>query len=132
MRQAAVHVWKSVVVNTPKTLRTVMPRLLEISIEAISSSGEERQAMAGKCLGELVRKMGNQVLPLSDRLCIVCKGWLCIVYKGWLFIVYKGFALCSEDGFALYTNDGTCASLCTASVDPAAALPFQRLQAGLG
>lgn len=67
MRNAAVHVWKSVVVNTPKTLRAVLPRLLDIAIEAIASRGEERQAMASRCLGELVRKMGNQVRPLHTR-----------------------------------------------------------------
>jgi hypothetical protein len=61
VRQAAVHVWKSVVVNTPKTLRMVMHRLLDISIDAIASQGNERQSMASRCLGELVRKMGNQV-----------------------------------------------------------------------
>ena len=64
MRTAAVHVWKSVVVNTPRTLKAIMPRLLDISIEAIASKGEERQAMASRCLGELVRKMGHQVSVL--------------------------------------------------------------------
>ena len=72
MRQAAVHVWKSIVVNTPKTLRTVLPRLLAISIEAIASSSaededDERQAMASRCLGELVRKMGKAVRLNSRR-----------------------------------------------------------------
>lgn len=70
VRTSAVHVWKSVVVNTPKTLRAVMPRLLALAIEAISSEGEERQAMASRCLGELVAKMGSSVrfriAPSSD------------------------------------------------------------------
>ena len=75
MRNAAVHVWKSVVVNTPKTLRAVLPRLLDISIEAIASRGEERQAMASRCLGELVRKIGNQVRspsPQAHLLSVIC------------------------------------------------------------
>ena len=61
VRTAAIHVWKSVVVNTPKTLRAVLPRLLALAIEAVSGDGEERQAGASRCLGELVAKMGNQV-----------------------------------------------------------------------
>ena len=38
VRNAAVHVWKSVVVNTPRTLKEVLPRLLEIAIEAIAGA----------------------------------------------------------------------------------------------
>ena len=61
VRTAAVHVWKSVVVNTPKTLRGIMPPLLHLAIGAITSPVEDRQATASKCLGELVAKMGAQV-----------------------------------------------------------------------
>jgi hypothetical protein len=72
VRTASVHVWKNVVVNTPRTLRTIMPRLLDVSIEAIASRGEERQCMASRCLGELVRKMGGQVrLHACLRACVV-------------------------------------------------------------
>jgi hypothetical protein len=60
VRTAAIHVWKSVVVNTPKTLRAIMARLLALAIEAVGGEGEERQAMASRCLGELVAKMGSQ------------------------------------------------------------------------
>jgi len=41
VRNAAVHVWKSVVVNTPRTLREVLPRLLEIAIDAIAGRGRK-------------------------------------------------------------------------------------------
>ncbi|KAH0448399.1 hypothetical protein IEQ34_022199 [Dendrobium chrysotoxum] len=44
VRQAALHVWKTIVANTPKTLKEIMP-------------------VAGRSLGELVRKLGERVLP---------------------------------------------------------------------
>lgn len=56
-----MHVWKSVVVNTPKTLRQILPCLMDISVAAIAGSGEDTRVAASRCLGELVRKMTNQV-----------------------------------------------------------------------
>lgn len=61
MRHAAVHVWKSVVVNTPRTLRQILPRLMDICVAVIAGSGEEARITASRCLGELVRKMSHQV-----------------------------------------------------------------------
>lgn len=62
VRQAAVHVWKTVVVNTPRTLRDVLPRLLELCIENISGEGEEGQQTASRCLGELVRALFSSIV----------------------------------------------------------------------
>eukprot|EP00892_Ulva_mutabilis_P008725 jgi/Ulvmu1/6224/UM028_0082.1 len=62
VRHAAVHVWKSVVVNTPRTLRQILPRLMDICVTAIGGTGEEARVTASRCLGELVRKMSHQVL----------------------------------------------------------------------
>ena len=59
-----MHVWKSVVVNTPKTLRQILPCLMDISVAAIAGNGEDTRIAASRCLGELVRKMSNQVCPL--------------------------------------------------------------------
>jgi HEAT repeat protein len=62
VRQTAAHVWKMLVVNTPKTLRAVMPTLMEMVISQLSTS-EERREVASKTLGELVEKIGDRILP---------------------------------------------------------------------
>ncbi|GFR52597.1 hypothetical protein Agub_g15194, partial [Astrephomene gubernaculifera] len=62
VRQEALHVWKTVVVNTPKTLGQILPNLMQLVIESLADEGEDRRQAAARCLGELVRKMGERVL----------------------------------------------------------------------
>ncbi|KAM6596352.1 hypothetical protein CsatA_006876 [Cannabis sativa] len=64
VRQAALHVWKTIVVNTPRTLKDIMPVLMNTLITSLASSSSERRQVAGRALGELVRKLGERVLPL--------------------------------------------------------------------
>lgn len=40
VRSAALHVWKTVVVNTPKTLGEILPSLMEHTIETLAHSGK--------------------------------------------------------------------------------------------
>nr|CAD1820930.1 unnamed protein product [Ananas comosus var. bracteatus] len=63
VRQAALHVWKTIVANTPKTLKEIMPVLMNTLISSLASPSLERRQVAGRSLGELVRKLGDRVLP---------------------------------------------------------------------
>uniref|UniRef100_A0A0G4FAB6 TOG domain-containing protein n=1 Tax=Chromera velia CCMP2878 TaxID=1169474 RepID=A0A0G4FAB6_9ALVE len=63
VRQVANSVWKSVVNNTPRTLREILPILMERLIRNLGSDNLEKQRGAGRCLGDLVQKLGERVLP---------------------------------------------------------------------
>ena len=63
VRQAAIHIWKTVVANTPRTLRLILPRLMQRLIAGLSAENDDRRQTASRCLGELVRKLGERVLP---------------------------------------------------------------------
>lgn len=62
VRSAALHVWKTIVTNTPKTLVEILPVLMTRVISGLSDDNEEQRSSSGQCLGELVRKLGDRVL----------------------------------------------------------------------
>eukprot|EP00002_Diphylleia_rotans_P033723 TRINITY_DN719_c0_g2_i1.p1 TRINITY_DN719_c0_g2~~TRINITY_DN719_c0_g2_i1.p1 ORF type:complete len:2625 (-),score=670.03 TRINITY_DN719_c0_g2_i1:1508-9382(-) len=63
VRQESLHVWKSVVSNTPKTLRESLPNLMQQIIVLLSGTNSELQQLASRTLGDVVKKLGDRVLP---------------------------------------------------------------------
>jgi len=55
--QASFQVWKSVVQSQLRTLRTILPTLMNTLIACLSSSSQEKQVVAGSSMGELVSKV---------------------------------------------------------------------------
>ncbi|CAB4435640.1 unnamed protein product [Rhizophagus irregularis] len=62
VRQASVHVWKAIVSNTPRTVKDILPIMMGMIIRSLASPSYERRQVAGRTLGELVRKLGESVL----------------------------------------------------------------------
>ncbi|GBF89654.1 hypothetical protein Rsub_02372, partial [Raphidocelis subcapitata] len=62
VRNGALHNWKTLVVNTPRMLQEILPALMAEVINALADQSEDRRTAAARCLGELVRKMGERVL----------------------------------------------------------------------
>ena len=53
---------ETIVPNTPRTLRGVMPVLTSQIITALASSSEDMRTIASRALGDIVRKLGDSVL----------------------------------------------------------------------
>jgi hypothetical protein len=63
VRQSAIQVWKTVVSVTARTLRDILRVLVGQIVNALASGNPERTEVAGRCLGDIVHKLGDSVLP---------------------------------------------------------------------
>lgn len=63
VRQTGIQVWKGLVVNTPRVLREILPRVVGQVVEGLGDENEERRAVVGRALGDLSQKLGDRVLP---------------------------------------------------------------------
>ena len=71
VRQASMHVWKCIISNTPRTLREILPVIMDLIIDSVTSDNYEKQQSAARTLGDLVRKLGesllDEIVPIFER-----------------------------------------------------------------
>lgn len=63
VRSVTVDVWKALVVNTPKTLKEILPHLTKIIVRRLASPDDDQRKNAAQTLGETVRRVGGNALP---------------------------------------------------------------------
>ena len=63
VRQSALHIWKIIVSNTPRTLKEILPTLFNILLGCLASSNYDKRHIAAATLVDIVRKLGERVLP---------------------------------------------------------------------
>ncbi|KAI8322778.1 ARM repeat-containing protein [Martensiomyces pterosporus] len=70
VRQAAFSVWKSIISNTPRTVRECLPQIMDIVLTGLASEEYDRRTTAARTLGDLVRKLGesvmSQIVPILE------------------------------------------------------------------
>ena len=54
VRLFSINVWKTLVANTPRTTREILPALMQIIIRLLASPSEELREMVARTLGEYV------------------------------------------------------------------------------
>ncbi|GAA99124.1 uncharacterized protein L969DRAFT_87172 [Mixia osmundae IAM 14324] len=64
VRQFATHVWKALVHNTPRTVREILPTLVNSIIKMMASNGTEQRETAARTVAELCRKLGEGYLGI--------------------------------------------------------------------
>ncbi|KAI9008544.1 armadillo-type protein [Hyaloraphidium curvatum] len=62
VRSTSLHVWKSIVSNTPRAIKEILPVMMEILISSLGSESYDKRSVAGRTLADLVRKLGENVL----------------------------------------------------------------------
>ena len=63
VRQAATQVWKVVVPHTVRTLRDVLPALIDMLLVSLGDEEVDRRTTAARTLSEVLRKLGERILP---------------------------------------------------------------------
>ncbi|KAI0657693.1 ARM repeat-containing protein [Cubamyces menziesii] len=62
VRQSSVHIWKALVHNTPRTVREILPELINQVIFLLTSDEVDQQETAARTVTELCRKSGEKML----------------------------------------------------------------------
>ncbi|KAJ1972291.1 translational activator of GCN4, partial [Dimargaris xerosporica] len=71
VRKTALAIWKALVSNTPRTVKDNLATIMDVITTNLTHAHEECRLTATRCLGELVRKLGeailHKVIPILDQ-----------------------------------------------------------------
>lgn len=62
VRQQAILTWKTLIGNTNKILKEIMSYLMPSIITFLASNNNDMKLIAGRCLGDIVSKLGERIL----------------------------------------------------------------------
>ncbi|TFY63660.1 hypothetical protein EVJ58_g3122 [Rhodofomes roseus] len=62
VRQSSIHIWKALVHNTPRTVREILPELINQIIPLLAGPEIDQQETAARTVAELCRKSGEKIL----------------------------------------------------------------------
>ncbi|KAG5518493.1 hypothetical protein PMAC_002889 [Pneumocystis sp. 'macacae'] len=60
---SALNIWKALVTNTSKTIKEILPVIIKMTIYSSATSAEVYDTVLVKTLGELVKKLGEDMMP---------------------------------------------------------------------
>lgn len=67
VRATAANIWKALVANTPKTIKEIMPTLVNIIVRRLASPDDTQRIIVAATLGDMIRRVGgnalSQILP---------------------------------------------------------------------
>ena len=67
VRQSALHVWKVIVTNTPKTLREILPTLFNLLLGCLASANYDKRQVAARTLGDLVERVLTEIILILEK-----------------------------------------------------------------
>ncbi|KAI8808575.1 armadillo-type protein [Cladochytrium replicatum] len=71
VRQWSITVWKSLVSNTPRTLKEIFSIMMSMVIASLASPSNSKRGVAARTMGDLVRKLGegilHEIVPILER-----------------------------------------------------------------
>ncbi|KAH7334649.1 translational activator GCN1 [Rhizoctonia solani] len=62
VRVASIHIWKALVANTPRTVRDLLPTLIDQIVNLLASPDSDQRETAARTIAELCRKLGEKIL----------------------------------------------------------------------
>ncbi|EUC57504.1 translational activator GCN1 [Rhizoctonia solani AG-3 Rhs1AP] len=62
VRLASIHIWKALVANTPRTVRDLLPTLIDQIVNLLASPDSDQRETAARTIAELCRKLGEKIL----------------------------------------------------------------------